>query len=326
MVTLTQQQQAQAWRFEFTDVPPRRGEPPFTREPRAAWVSRHDEDAKTLLGDMAMGRWRRGGRSPQRFASSSARHSASGITIIFLAPGEGTSRAVQRQADDWMSPQFGDRGSMLEVHTSHGGFLWRPGRAVCFGTTRALEETLPGLVRFSFCEEELSGLEHQVQSCWSRMEKDVRQMRQLTKQDLARQPHIETMARTVTGMRMAYARLMSALETPNGELKGPDRRLFLELALQADALDRLKMLDDAIEVFEEFYRSEREQFAGFRYFVREYRVSALILVALVTQLIFADQPITAVVMDLVNWAYPIAMHMISSAIRLIHDVWLGPGT
>jgi hypothetical protein len=77
--------------------------------------------------------------------------------------------------------------------------------------------------------------------------------------DLKRQDHINAMTRTATAMSVAYVRLQEALETPPKDLTGPARRLFLELALQADAVDRLRRLDDAIEVLEDFYGDMREQ-------------------------------------------------------------------
>jgi hypothetical protein len=55
--------------------------------------------------------------------------------------------------------------------------------------------------------------------------------------------------------------------------------------LQADAANRLRMLKDAIEVFEDFYKHQRQQFAKYRYFRAEFFVEVLILVALAVQLI-----------------------------------------
>ena len=303
-IAVKQPQQAQAWRIEFTDRA-RPDEAPLILEPRSVWVTACEQSVTRALRDITPG------------------ETSDSIVFIFLPAGGGTPRAFQKQAETWMGSRSGERGPMLEVHTTSGRVLWRRGRAVCFGMPHDLKEPMTGIIRFSFCERELSSLERQVQKCWLELEADILAMKQMSASNIMRQPHIEQMTKLAATMRMEYVRLMTALEAPKSDLPGSDRRLFLELALQANAIDRLRMLDDAIEVYEEFYKHEREQFAEFRYFMLEYRLVLLILLALIVQLLLPDQSITTALISLFHWAYANAVHLLSSLAELVRKVWLG---
>ena len=259
-IVVKEPQQALAWRIEFAD---KGGEAPLIREPRSAWVQVHQLDALALLRDTA---------APKSTINE--------LTFVFLPSGAATPYEVQKQAESWMASQPGEDSSTLEVQFRGERLLWRRGRAICFGSPQATEDVFTGVSRFSFCENELARLEQQVQDSWATLDGDIELMKRLSPRNLKRQRHIDAMARTATMMRMGYVRLQAALERPRDDLAGPARRLFLELALQADTVDRLRMLDDAIDVFEEFYKHVREQFSEFRYFVKEYRVELLILLVL----------------------------------------------
>jgi len=259
-IVIKEPQQAFARQIEFAD---QEGEAPVIREPRSAWLQVHDLDALALLRDAIV-----------------PKNTSNELTFVFLPSGAATPYEVQKQAESWMASRPGEDSSILEVHFRSERLLWRPGRAICFGSPQASEDVFTGVSRFSFCESELTTLERQVQDSWITLDRDIELMKRLSSRNLKRQRHIDAMARTATMMRMGYVRLQAALERPRSDLAGPARRLFLELALQADTVDRLRMLDDAIEVFEEFYKHVREQFSEFRYFTKEYRVEFLILLVL----------------------------------------------
>ena len=294
-IAIKEPQQAQAWRIAFSDSP-LNGEPPLILEPRPVWVKVTELDAADVLASMVVG------------ASAT-----SGLVIICLPPGDTTPLAVRKQVDAWVATQPSDRGNLLEVHTTSGQFLWRPGRAACFGRGRrpgraacfgrgaTLEDAIVGLIHFTFCEDTLTDLERRVQCCWAGIERDKSLMGRMTPMQLKRQQHIEAMARKTTGLRVSYTRLMSALETPHRQLTGADRRLFLELTLQADAVDRLRMLDGATEVLMEFYQHEREHFGEFRYHLSEYRLLVIIVLLILIQLCIPNTPLTVAFMDLFNW-------------------------
>jgi hypothetical protein len=269
-IAIQKPQQALAWRIEFADRA-LGGELPQIREPRSAWVHIHEVNAPAALLD-----------------TTAPEGAVNGLTFVFLATGVATPFEVQKHAaESWMAPRPGEDGVTLEVQFRSERLLWRRGRALCFGSPQAAAEVLAGVSRFTFCESELSRLEQQVQTSWLTLEGDMELMKRLSSRDLKRQEHINAMTRTATTMSVAYVRLQAALETSPRDLTGPARRLFLELALQADAVDRLRRLDDAIEVLEDFYGDMREQLSEFRYFKKEYLVTFLILLVLVGEFLIS---------------------------------------
>jgi hypothetical protein len=275
--------EVQAWRIEFSRRR-QKDRAPLLREPHMVWVQAHEQNLRAALLE----------KTP-----------TDGLVVIFVPSGAATPRALQRPLQQWMDAREGEQDASLAVHTTSGRFLWRRGRAMCFGLPDAMQEALVGLIRFSYCELELDNVENEVEDCWVQFEMDIDLMQRMTSRLLRDQWHIEKMAMKATKLRARYLKLLTALEVPKSSLPGADRRLFLELALQADAADRLRMLDDTIEVFEEFYRHQREQFAEYRYFRAEFLVEVLILIALVVQLIAPDQPLMVAFVKLSSWLTPL---------------------
>jgi hypothetical protein len=278
-----------AWRIDFADRKPI-GEAIPIRQPRTVWLRLLRVDAAAALGDTA--------------APESA---TDGLTLVFVASGAATPYEIQKQAEAWIARRPGEDGASLEVQLRSERLLWRRGRAVCFGSPSATQDILSGVSLFSFCEGELAALERKLQDCWSAIERDTALMTRLSSRSLKRLRDVDAMARMATAMRVAYVRLQTALETPPRELTAPARRLFLELALQADTLDRLRMADDAIEVFEEFYKHIREQFSEFRYFVKEYRVEVLILLALLGDSLASIQTVQQWFASIMHWVSTVPM-------------------
>jgi uncharacterized Rmd1/YagE family protein len=83
--------------------------------------------------------------------------------------------------------------------------------------------------------------------------------------------------------RIRLARLSPHLEKPTLSLSGPARRLVSELANQADVPDRLKYVDDRLEVFENLYELANDRLSEYSHFVREYRLELWIVALLVVE-------------------------------------------
>jgi hypothetical protein len=247
-IAITQPQQAIAWRIEFADQA-EGVEEPLIQQPRTTWVRTQELAVPTALRDI-----------------ETLDSTANGLTFIYLPPGGLTPYEVQKQAEGWMASRRGERGGTLEVQFRNERLLWRPGRAVCFGTPQATEEIFMAVSTFSFCESELGRLERQINASWVTLDRDVELIRLLNEPDLKRLRDIDAMTRMATTMNVAHVRLWAALETPPGDNAGPARRLFLELALQANTEDRLERLGDAIEAFDDFYWDIREYLYGYHEF------------------------------------------------------------
>ena len=91
------------------------------------------------------------------------------------------------------------------------------------------------------------------------------------------------MTRRMALRRIRFARLAPRLEKAPQGLSGPTRRLFSELAQQADVVDRLRSLDDRLEVFEDLYELANDRLGELSYFQKEHRLEAWILAMLLVE-------------------------------------------
>ncbi|MBI5095878.1 MAG: hypothetical protein HZB26_26020 [Candidatus Hydrogenedentes bacterium] len=96
-----------------------------------------------------------------------------------------------------------------------------------------------------------------------------------------RQPHVDEMTRITTPRRMRHVRLEHRLHKASAALPGPARRLVSEMAVQAETADRLKVLDDQIEVFEDICEISNNRLLEYSYYRGEYKLELWIIVVLV---------------------------------------------
>jgi hypothetical protein len=259
--------QAQAWRIVYSSKPlPDQTALAVIRRPRAAWA--YAQSIQAVLSGRA---------SPAANADD--------FTFVFVPAGEATPYDVQKQVESWMASRPGESAGPIEIHFRSERLIWRHRRAVCFGDPRALDEILVGVSHFSFCEGELSRIEQKVEEIWPTLQQDTYLTDSLTARDLKNRPHVGTMSRTAVAMLVDYARIESALETPAAELSGMSRRLFAELAVQANAVDRLRLLDDQVKVIDDFYRLAYERLFDLRSYLSEVRGSTLIVIVLIVELL-----------------------------------------
>ena len=67
----------------------------------------------------------------------------------------------------------------------------------------------------------------------------------------------------------------------------PSLRLARELAVQSEVVERLRVLDDQLEVVADLYELANDRLTEYSYFLREYRLERWILLALVAELAFS---------------------------------------
>ncbi|MBI3710334.1 MAG: hypothetical protein HY246_22035 [Proteobacteria bacterium] len=257
-----------AWRIEFSAEAGHAAPPLATfRQPRVAFAHAQPREIAAVL------------EGPPVAGTGEA------VELIILPAGSATPFDLQKRAEEWMASRAGEHGAPIEIFYRSERLLWRPGRALCFGTPEHSDEVLAAVAQFAFCEGELCRLERQMADAWPVLETDVPLTHGLHRRDLARQPHVNAMTRHAKGMRIAFVRLQTALETPAQDLAGPARRLFAELALQAAAVERLRALDDSIEVAEDIYELAGDRLSEFSYFAQEYRIEIVIVVVLLAELL-----------------------------------------
>lgn len=204
-----------------------------------------------------------------------------GLTILALPAGQATPYELQVRAEAWMAH---DGTAPAEIAVRSTRVLWRPGRAVCFGPPADAEDVIAGLLHFALAERALSALEADVEAQWPAWQQDIALTHGVGRRELARQRHVNAMTAAAHGQRLRFVRLEAALETPRAALPPIGRRVFGELVLQAEALSRLRALDDAIEAGQELYDTANDRLLEYSYFRREYVIEILILIVLLVDL------------------------------------------
>lgn len=204
--------------------------------------------------------------------------------FLFLPSGSATPIELQRRAEAWMSdPGLSAAAPTIDLVLQSDRVLWRPGRAVLLGSSRRMAELMAGLVDFAFFESELRRLEQELEEAWPTAEADVLLTHGVDRASLARRDHVNRMTRSTALRRIRFARLSPHLEKAPATLPGAGRRLATELALQAEVTERLKYVDDRLEVFEDLYELANDRLSEFRYFSQEYRLEMWIVVLLVIE-------------------------------------------
>jgi hypothetical protein len=208
------------------------------------------------------------------------------LDVLFIPGGSATPFAEQQRAEAWMAKPADRRCEpTIELVLRSDRILWRPGRALVQGAGERFPELLDGLADFAFHEGELRKLESELDRDWPTYEADIRLTHAVGDAELAEQAHVNDMTVAATRRRMIYARLERPLEKASITLPGPARRLVSELAVQAEILERMKSVDDRIEVFEDLYELANDRLCEYHYFSTELRVERWIFVVLFLELI-----------------------------------------
>ena len=214
-----------------------------------------------------------------------------GFTLVFLPSGSDSPVELQRRAESWVNdPRFAgetpaDEYPAIDLVVQSDRIVWRPGRALLIGSPRRVGELAAGLAEFSFLEAELRRLEHGLDADWPTAEADVALTHSVDRRAAARRDHVAEMTRRMALRRIQLARLTPPLEKAPLTLSGPVRRLFSELAQQADVVDRLRAADDRLEVFEDLYELANDRLGEFGYFQSGQRLEAWILGVLVLEVL-----------------------------------------
>ncbi|HEV3003818.1 MAG TPA: hypothetical protein VGX78_05125 [Pirellulales bacterium] len=217
----------------------------------------------------------------------SDRAAADELCVLFL-PGDSATPVDWRHAgEEWLDgPALECEQGAIELIVESDRVLWRPGRAVIIGGGERSAETLAGLVEFSFHESELRKLECELEADWPRAESDALVAHDIDRRALARSARqISEMSRQTALRRIRFARLSPRLEKPSFRLGEAARRMVDELAHEVEVADRLKHVDDRLEVFESLYELANDRLADFSYFRLEYRLEAWIILILVIEVL-----------------------------------------
>ncbi|HOM11867.1 MAG TPA: hypothetical protein PLB41_00940 [Rubrivivax sp.] len=209
--------------------------------------------------------------------------SAAGPGMVFLPSGVATPYALQQQADAWTLA--GPRGALrLDLLVRGDRIIWTPQRVVVLGAAERLPDVAAAVARFSWIEGELRAIEQIAHVNLQAAEQDVVLTHAVKTADLGQQRRVGLLTQSAHSSRIRLTRLGALLALPGDTLSGASQRLLSEMTLQAGFAERLRTLDDQIEVAQEIYDTVNDRLTDFSHFLREFRIEILIVVVLAVEL------------------------------------------
>ncbi len=97
--------------------------------------------------------------------------------------------------------------------------------------------------------------------------------------------HVHERTCTITERRIRYSRVERPLEKPSITLPGAGRRLVSELLVQCEVQDRLKAVDERLEVYEDTYELANDRLMEYGNFRAEAKLEIWIIVILLGELV-----------------------------------------
>jgi hypothetical protein len=207
--------------------------------------------------------------------------------FLFLPGGSTTAFDEQKRGEQWVAkPDDPNAEPTVEILMRSDRILWRPGRCMMHGAADRMHETLLALTDFSYYEGELRKLEHEIHGDAELLAHDVPlTTAAVDKTSLRAVRHIHERTCTMTSRRIRYTRLERPLEKPSITLPGAGRRLVSELLVQCEIQDRLKAVDDRLEVYEDTYELANDRLMEYGNFRVEARLEIWIIVILLAELV-----------------------------------------
>lgn len=198
--------------------------------------------------------------------------------FVFLPSGASTPYEVQRVAETWV---LADGAPLrLDLLFRSDRVIWTAQRALVIGAPDRLPEVKAAVQLFTRLEAELRAIEHAAHEGLCSAEGDVTLTHAVKASDLAQQARVGAMTQRAHLNRIRLTRLETMLAQPSQGLPGSSRRMLSEMTQQAEFADRLRAVDDQIEVAQDIYDTVNDRLTEFSHFLREYRVEILIVVML----------------------------------------------
>jgi len=199
--------------------------------------------------------------------------------LVFLASGAATPYEVQREAETWVLADC-TAPLRLDLLFRSDRVIWTAQRALVLGAPDRLPEVKAAVQLFTRLESELRAIEHTAREGLRSAESDVTLTHAVKTSDLAQQARVGIMTQLAHLNRIRLTRLEMMLAQPSEGLPGSSRRMLSEMTQQAEFADRLRAVDDQIEVAQDIYDTVNDRLTEFSHFLREYRVEILIVVML----------------------------------------------
>ncbi len=174
------------------------------------------------------------------------------LAVLWMPP---APRPISRRRGSPISPPPAPRRTAWCVPASRTArVVWTDTRAIIYAAAEQLDEALDAVARFTVVERDTRVLEAKMASLWPCIDRDTRLTHTVRQRDQwLRKGKVNRLTDNVTQMSSAALRLEASLEQLDPGLQSNSKRLFAELALQAELEDRLELLGEPIDFAVEHY-------------------------------------------------------------------------
>ncbi|MCG5236372.1 hypothetical protein [Xanthobacter oligotrophicus] len=263
--------EARAWRLRFLDAAPERGtaleeaEVFIIEEPRRAFVVAEPVDAIA---------------PSSRFDDTNGRS----LSLLWMPP-----LAFGGDDNAWLEdlPLEGpkDGGRVVRAGLRTARVVWTNTRAIIYAGPEQFADARDALIRFTLLERNICEIERRMPEVWASINQNVRLTHTVWPGDLRRNgAKVGRMTEIVTEMNSQALHNDSALEQLDPRLSPGSKRLFAELALQADLYDRLEALGEPLDFAFEYHEVLNTRIIEASQWSKSNRIVLWILAILVLEL------------------------------------------
>lgn len=173
-----------------------------------------------------------------------------------------------------------------DIQVRSDRMLWRPEVSLVVCNPERIRDILVGIAYFTFFVKEVARLEKELSSSWSQVRKDMRFIHQVDDSSFAEQSRVNDRSRWSYELRSDYSRIEPFVDSVPTYVPAASRRIIQELSTHTEILNRLKVLDHQLEVFEDTYELANDRILEYSYYRGEFKLEVIIIIVLVIELIF----------------------------------------
>ncbi|QJP13744.1 hypothetical protein G3545_08785 [Starkeya sp. ORNL1] len=211
------------------------------------------------------------------------------LAVLWMPPGASPDLETSWIADIPAASTASSRVVRAGLRTAR--VVWTDTRAIIYAAAEQLDEALDAVARFTVVERDTRVLEAKMASLWPCIDRDTRLTHTVRQRDQwLRKGKVNRLTDNVTQMASAALRLEASLEQLDPGLQSNSKRLFAELALQAELEDRLELLGEPIDFAVEHYELINSRMIEAKQASSSLTVEVAILVALLGDLAFIAYP------------------------------------
>ena len=269
--------EARAWRLRFLDAPP-----DLNTDLGAADVIEVNEPRKVY----AVAETVDPAAPPSRFDDVGGRS----LALLWMPP-----LAFDGADSAWLEgiPLEGlkDGGRVVRAGLRTSRVVWTNARAVIYAPPDQFADARDALVRFTVLERDVCEIEAAMPDIWAEIRRTVKLSHTVTRGDVRRNSAtVGAMTERVTELNRRALLDDTALEQMAPALSPASKRLFAELALQANLFDRLEALGEPLDFAFDYHEVVNNRLTEASQFFRSYRVDSWILAVLALELIATSYP------------------------------------